>query len=117
MGKTDTTTVTVLVEDGEPVVLEVKGEQLLRTALLANKVEIYGGMAKLTNCGGVGNCGTCAIDVVSADSGSVFSDRTLAEERKFGTKKPASFRLACQVVTQGGEVTIKTKPKAYERYP
>jgi hypothetical protein len=38
-----------------------------------------------------------------------FSARTAAEEKKL-KKRPSSVRLACQVVCQGGDATVSTKP-------
>ena len=50
-----------------------KGEELkdvrtigganLRKTLLEAKIEVYDGMAKLTNCNGNGQCGTCVVKV------------------------------------------------------
>jgi len=47
----------------------------------------------------------------SADglANGAFSARTAAEEKKL-KKRPGSVRLACQVVCQGGDATVSTKP-------
>ena len=93
---------------GSAVTFDVAGQQVLRTALLAEKVELYSGLSKLTNCGGIGQCGTCVVDVVSGDTGAL-SDRSDTELRKL-KNKPMSYRLACQTVTLGGEITIRARP-------
>lgn len=105
------TCVVVQQKEGGPVEFDVIGERLLRTAMLENKAAgtLYGGMAKLTNCGGTGQCGTCMVDVVNVSDEGVLSGRTEVEERRL-KKRPASVRLACQVVLQGGDVTVKTQP-------
>lgn len=105
-----TTTVKVLQKDAEPIEFTVAGEKLLRTAMLEYKVgTLYAGMAKLTNCGGTGQCGTCMVDVTEASDEGVLSERTEVEARRLSKRAP-SVRLACQVVLQGGHVTVKTQP-------
>ena len=66
------TAITVL--DGGSSVAVVSEPTLLRTALVGAKVELYAGMAKLTNCGGTGTCGTCVVDVV--EGAEALSPRT-----------------------------------------
>jgi ferredoxin len=100
------TTLTVVGEKG--CTISSTSGKILRNLLLENKVELYGGMDKLMNCGGAGQCGTCAVEVLSSDVGSL-SDRTAIEVTKL-KKKPTTFRLACQVVVQGGEITVKSRP-------
>ena len=68
-----------------------------------SKGELYKGLAKLTNCGGVGQCGTCLVDVVSGTDS--LSSRTAVEEAKL-KGKPASYRLACQAILKG-DVEVK----------
>ena len=55
---------------------------------------MYQGFDSFMNCGGVGNCGTCVVNVV--EGAELLSERSDAEERKL-KKKPDSYRLACQV--------------------
>lgn len=52
----------------------------------------------MTNCGGVGQCLTCTVNVLSGMEN--LSPRTAAEE-KILKKKPLSYRLACQVLING----------------
>lgn len=78
----------------------------LRIKAMENGIDLYKFMGKLTNCGGYGQCGTCVVEVLAgADQ---ISPRTESEERKL-KRKPASYRLACQVLVNG-EVSVKTKP-------
>lgn len=82
----------------------------LRTKAVENGVDIYKFMGKMTNCGGIGQCGKCVIEVVEGMEN--LSPRTAFEERKL-KKKPANYRLACQTIANGpGDVEIKTKPDA-----
>lgn len=84
----------------------VSDGRILREVMLENRIDLYKTMAKLLNCGGVGQCGTCIVDVVSG--AEHLSERTPVEEQKL-RKKPTSFRLACQTLVSG-EVTIRTRP-------
>jgi len=98
----------VVMIDGEKRV-EVESGELLRTALLENKVDIYDFMGKVSNCGGVGQCGTCGVEIIASSEG-ILSERTDAELRKL-KKKPETWRLSCQVVVEGpGEIQVTTKP-------
>ncbi len=78
----------------------------LRLKALENQIDVYKLMAKLTNCGGVGQCGTCVMEILSGDEN--LSPRTAAEERHL-KKKPNNYRLACQTQVSG-EISVKTKP-------
>jgi len=98
------------VQDGKSTVsVQVVGDKILRTALIENKVELYDFFGKISNCGGVGQCGTCVVDIVSCD---VFplNDRTPVEE-KFLRNRKNSCRLACQtVVREGSKLKVISKP-------
>ncbi|ASC69678.1 Chlorosome protein I [Halomicronema hongdechloris C2206] len=78
----------------------------LRLKALENGIDIYTFLAKMMNCGGYGQCGTCVVDVV--EGASNLSPKTAVEERKL-KKWPDSCRLACQT-TVHGPVSILTKP-------
>lgn len=78
----------------------------LREKALQNDIDLYKFMGKMMNCGGVGQCGTCIVEVVEGMEN--LSDRTEFEQRKL-KKKPNSYRLACQT-TVNGAVSVKTKP-------
>lgn len=99
--------ISVQQEDGSVTRISGENNGVLRNTLLENKVDLYTFAGKLTNCNGGGQCGTCVVEVLSGEDRLTI--RTDAEERKL-SKKPSNFRLACQVLTLGGEVTLKTKP-------
>lgn len=83
----------------------------VRTKAVENGIDIYKLMGKLTNCGGIGQCGTCVVEVVSGRE--QLSPRTAFEERKL-KRKPESYRLACQTLVSGepgeGVIEVRTKP-------
>ena len=60
------------------------------------EMPLYQGFDSFMNCGGVGSCGTCTVDVL--EGAELLDERSDAEERKL-KKKPDSYRLACQVRT------------------
>ncbi|BAC90939.1 2Fe-2S iron-sulfur cluster-binding protein [Gloeobacter violaceus] len=79
---------------------------ILRDAMLEKRIDLYKGMAKVLNCGGVGQCGTCIVDILSGIEHC--SERTPVEDQKL-RKKPATYRLACQTLVNG-EVRVRSKP-------
>lgn len=94
----------VLTIDGKT--LEVQKGSIMRTSVVKNGLELYTGMAKLTNCGGTGSCSTCWVDV--KEGAENLSPRTAAEEKK-GAKRPPTYRMACQALVNG-DVTVETPP-------
>lgn len=78
----------------------------LRIKALENRIDLYTFTAKMMNCGGYGQCGTCIVEVVEGMEN--LSPRTPVEEQKL-KKRPPTHRLACQTLVNG-PVTIKTKP-------
>ena len=82
----------------------------LRFKAQENNIDIYTFMAKLTQCGGYGQCGTCVVDVV--EGANNLSPRTAVEEKML-RKRPSSCRLACQVTVQG-PISVVTKPDKKE---
>jgi ferredoxin len=70
----------------------------LRLKALENQIDLYKMMAKLLNCGGNGQCGTCVVEIV--EGSEHLSPRTEAENRKL-KRKPDSYRLACQTKVLG----------------
>ncbi|XP_010545683.1 PREDICTED: photosynthetic NDH subunit of subcomplex B 3, chloroplastic [Tarenaya hassleriana] len=110
----------VLLPDGTPDVhmRRACGGQKLRDIMLDSNVELYGPYAKpLSNCGGVGTCGTCMVEVV--DGKELLSPRTDIEKEKL-KRKPKTWRLACQTAVgesdSNGLVVIQQLPewKAHE---
>ncbi len=78
----------------------------LRRAALENGIDLYKLVAKMMNCGGAGQCGTCVVDVTQG--AERLSERTTPEQRKL-KRKPDTYRLACQTKVMG-DITVKTKP-------
>jgi ferredoxin len=78
----------------------------LRQKAIENGVDIYTFKGKLTNCGGIGQCGTCLVNIT--EGAEQLSERTDFENRKL-KKRPASCRLACQTLVNG-PVSVETKP-------
>lgn len=107
------TTVSINVEQPEgnkaPITLEAKVGDNLRKTLLSNKdIELYRGLKKkLGNCGGGGQCGYCAVELIDNGNG-VWGERSEYEHMKIGKKAGTEgHRLACMnnIV---GPATIKT---------
>lgn len=78
----------------------------LRLQALEKGIDIYKLIGKMTNCGGVGQCGTCIVEIVEGMEN--LSPKTDFEQRKL-KKKPETYRLACQTLVNG-PVSVKTKP-------
>lgn len=81
--------------------------------MLAGKADLYDTWGKVMNCGGGGQCGTCAVAILE-DAAGVCSPRTGAEQGKL-KGKPADWRLACQTNvgdgTNGGAVRVRIRPQ------
>lgn len=80
----------------------------LRGVALAHEVEIYDGPFKLSNCRGLGLCGTCVVEILEGMQN--LTPRTKAENSKL-KGLPQTFRLACQCQVRG-DVSVITHPKA-----
>lgn len=78
----------------------------LRLKALENKIDIYKWKGKLTNCGGVGQCGTCIVEILEGMEN--LSNKTEVENSLL-KKKAGTYRLACQTLVKG-PVSVKTKP-------
>jgi ferredoxin len=77
----------------------------LRQQALANGIDLYTWKGKLMNCGGVGQCATCVVEILAG--GEYLSPPTPFEQQKLRQKPHC--RLACQTLVYG-PVTVKTKP-------
>jgi len=103
--------VTITVQQPETnkpdIVLEAKVGDNLRKTLLANKdIELYRGLKKkLGNCGGGGQCGFCAVELI--DEEGVWAERIDYEAKMIGNKGSDKCRLACMnnIV---GPATVRT---------
>ena len=103
------TTVAIVVQQpSKPdIVIEAKVGDNLRKTLLANDVELYRGLKKkLGNCGGGGQCGFCAVELVD-DGGGVWGTRSDYEIKRIGKGGGEGCRLACMnnIV---GPATVRT---------
>jgi ferredoxin len=78
----------------------------LRQKAIENGIDIYTFKGKLTNCGGIGQCATCVVNIT--EGADQLSPRTDFENRRL-KKRPESYRLACQTMVNGS-VTVETKP-------
>ena len=94
------TTVSILVqqpaETKKPdITLEAKvGDNLRKTLLDHGDIELYRGLKKkLGNCGGGGQCGFCAVELV--DDEGVWGERSDYETKMIGRKGDPSSRLSC----------------------
>lgn len=73
------------------------GDNLRKTLLSNPDIELYRGLKKkLGNCGGGGQCGFCAVELID-DSGvaNVWGMRSEYEAKKIGKNGGESCRLAC----------------------
>jgi len=84
--------------------IECEPDAILRDVLLDAGVSPHNGRANTLNCGGHGTCGTCAVEVEGAVSG------TSARERRrlaFPPHDPEDgLRLSCRT-TVLGDVTVR----------
>ena len=99
--------ITFVQENGEDKIVIASNGSNLREKALKNGVDLYTFGAKLMNCGGVGQCATCMVEVVEGMEN--LSPKSAFEERRL-KKRPDNYRLACQTVVNG-KVVVKTKPK------
>ena len=74
----------------------------LRALAIQNDVELYNGLAKYTNCEGMGLCGTCTVEVKPHNGVSVKG----AKEKFRFLQLKGNLRLSCQCLVLGDvEVT------------
>jgi ferredoxin len=95
-----------------PITLQARVGDNLRKTLLSNKdIELYRGLKKkLGNCGGGGQCGYCAVELVDDDdvNNTAWGKRSDYEDMKIGKKVGTErYRLACMnnIV---GPATVRT---------
>jgi len=68
----------------------------------------YKGVNNFNNCGGLGQCGTCVVEVL--DGARNLSPRSDVEQ-VYLADRPASYRLSCRT-TVNGDVSVRTRPDA-----
>lgn len=85
----------------------IEGANLRKAALDAG-INPYKALNNFNNCGGLGQCGTCVMEVLEgAQNLSPRSD----VEQVYLADRPASYRLSCRT-TVLGDVTVRTRPDA-----
>lgn len=81
---------------------------IMRNPILASGTDMYKGiMAKAQQCGGLGQCSLCWVNVVSGEEN--LSPRTAVELKK-GAKRPPTYRMSCQAIVNG-DVAIEMPKK------
>jgi ferredoxin len=102
-------TITVMTSNGDTIPINAKVGDNLRQTLLANNVEVYQGMQKLSNCGGAGQCTLCAFDFIVSDNNDndEWEERSDYESNRL--KKFPSARLTCLNNIQGPATIRKTQ--------
>ncbi|KAJ1428065.1 hypothetical protein B484DRAFT_329707 [Ochromonadaceae sp. CCMP2298] len=88
---------TVVKPDRSEITVEALKGQNLRQILGGAGVEIYEGKSKMTNCGGTGTCGTCAVLVTDNE---FWEKRPTMESRRL-KKYSENARLACNTIIEG----------------
>ncbi|KAL3806190.1 hypothetical protein ACHAXA_006309 [Cyclostephanos tholiformis] len=84
------------------------GDNLRKTLLSDPNVELYRGLKKkLGNCGGGGQCGFCAVELIDNSENGAWGTRSDYETKKIGKNGNESYRLACMnnIV---GPATVRT---------
>lgn len=89
------------------IVLNAKVGDNLRKTLLSNKeIELYRGIKKkLGNCGGGGQCGFCAVELI--DDEGCWGQRSDYEIQRIGKNENDNCRLAC-MNNIAGPATVRT---------
>ncbi len=83
----------------------IEGANLRKAALDAG-INPYKGLNNFNNCGGLGQCGTCVVEVL--EGARNLSPRSDVEE-VYLADRPANYRLSCRT-TVNGDVTVRTYP-------
>lgn len=74
--------------------------------MLSANFDVYSGKAKLTNCGGGGVCGTCAVAVEAED----WEERPAFEAQRLRKYAP-NCRLSCNTKIEGDCEVFISPPK------
>jgi len=85
---------------------EVTPPKNLRKELMDQKVEVYTLIGKLQSCGGGGQCGRCAVQVL--DGMENLSPKSPVE-KKVLAGKPENWRMSCCTRITKGSCKIKTQ--------
>ena len=94
-------------DGGEAFTTTVDSASVLRDVILDTGAQLYGGM---------GNCGTCLVDVV--EGADLLSEQTEAELKKVKAGKlKEGWRMSCQCLVggdeapEGAEISVVVRPK------
>lgn len=97
---------TLNIAEGKTMQIQTLKGAKLRDVILSANVELYPGSARLTNCGGGGSCGTCAVTVTdNAD----WEPRPVFEAQRLKKYDPTA-RLSCNTIIEG-DCTVTLLPK------
>ncbi|GAB5030983.1 ferredoxin [Nannochloropsis oceanica] len=106
-GKTFTVTVQQKFYKDAELEVDAGAPVNLRKELMKNKIDIYPLQGKIYNCGGGGQCGTCAVQIISGAKN--LNPKSPVEVKALGGKRGDDIRLSC-CTRASGDVVIKTKP-------
>ena len=79
----------------------------LRDACLYAGINPYKGLNNINNCGGLGQCGACVVEVLDGEAN--LSPRSEMEAIYLADRK-AGYRLSCRT-SVNGDVTVRTQPQ------
>ena len=99
----------VMMADGKRLQIKTAKGLMLRDVLLGAGVDVYTNTAKLTNCGGGMQCGTCVLDV----TGDLDWEPRAEIEAKRLKKYASSCRLSCNTIIEG-DCRVQVKPPKLE---
>lgn len=94
--------ISVKLPNGKDMVLNSLKGLTLRTVLQSAGVDVYSGKSKLTNCGGGGQCGTCAVLVSDNADWEMRAGFEAARLKKYDS----TARLSCTTTIEG-DCTVK----------
>jgi ferredoxin len=98
---------TVTTREGKEVVVKTVKGLMLRDVLLSSGIDVYTNTAKLTNCGGGLQCGTCVVDVQNDED---WESRADIEAKRLKKYSP-SCRLSCNTLIEGDCKVVVCPPK------
>lgn len=97
----------VTTREGKEVVVKTVKGLMLRDVLLGSGIDVYTNSAKLTNCGGGLQCGTCVVDVQDDEDWEPRADIEAKRLKKYAP----SCRLSCNTVVEGDCKITVVPPK------
>lgn len=98
----------VTTREGKEVVVKTVKGLMLRDVLLGSGIDVYTNTAKMTNCAGALQCGTCVVDVQGDEDWEPRADIEAKRLKKYA----GSCRLSCNTVIEGDCRVLVLPPKA-----